>query len=226
MNKRTDQGIILAAGLGTRLNWLTRTRPKALMPIAGVPVIIWVIRRMVAAGIRHIAINIHHHADLLQSTLGDGEKFGVRLYYSIEQHLLDSGGGAHQAMLCLPSVSPVLVHNADIVSSIDLHALQQKNAACVLAVVKNPPHHATGDFTLQQGLLGLNHGLRYTFSGVSYWQPELILSGRLGTRFSLLQSIHAQIHRGKCAGFFHPGSWFDIGRPADWIQASKYASTA
>jgi len=220
MNLATDQGIILAAGLGTRLAWLTHKTPKALMPIAGTAVIIRVIRRMVAAGVRHIAINVHHHAALLQSTLGDGRQFGVSLYYSVEPRLLDSGGGARQALLCLPSIAPVLIHNADIVSTIDLRALQYQQGSCALAMVQNPAHHLAGDFSLSDVWVG-NHGTRYTFAGVSYWQPEVILSAKPNRPLPLLDLIHSQMDAKRCAGILHLGAWFDIGRPVDWVQASR-----
>ncbi len=223
----TDQGIILAAGLGTRLGWLTENRPKALMPIAGVPVIVRVIRRMAAAGIRHIAINVHHHAALLQSVLANGQQFGVCLYYSVEQQLLDSGGGVRQALLQLPSIGPVLVHNADIVSTIALPHLQRSahKTDAVLALVKNPAHHPSGDFSLQQGRVSCAKGPRYTFSGVSFWQPDVLLAKPAATPFSLVDVMNEQMRKQRCAGLLHAGSWFDIGRPADLIQASRYIGT-
>jgi len=69
---RVERAVILAAGLGTRLKWLTRDRPKALIEVAGTPVIVHVIRGLAAQGIRDIAVNVHHHAEKLVRALGDG----------------------------------------------------------------------------------------------------------------------------------------------------------
>jgi len=217
----TGQGVILAAGMGSRLAWLTQKKPKALMPIAGVPAIIRVIQRMVAAGIRHIAINVHHHADQIMMALGRGERFGVRLYYSPESELLDSGGGLRQAILQLPNPSAVLVHNADICSDIDLRALQHGGAA-TLAMVANPTHHPEGDFHLHHGHINVSHGKRYTFAGVSYWRTSLLLERPAATAFSLLDVIRPCMAAQQCKGLFHHGYWFDVGRPADLFRASHF----
>ncbi|MDQ6978973.1 MAG: nucleotidyltransferase family protein, partial [Mariprofundaceae bacterium] len=185
------------------------------------PAIVRVIQRMVAAGIRHIAINVHHHAHQIMMALGRGERFGVRLYYSPEAQLLDSGGGLRQAILQLPNPTSVLVHNADICSNIDLRALQQGDAV-TLAMVANPPHHAQGDFHLHDGRINASHGRRYTFSGVSHWPASLLLERPAATAFSLLDIIHPCMAAHQCAGLFHDGYWFDIGRPADLFRASHF----
>lgn len=224
----TDQGVILAAGVGSRLMWLTENQPKALMPIAGISAIARVIYRMVAVGIRHIAINLHHHGQQIQAALGDGSKFGVALYYSIEPELLNSGGGVRQALQLLPALGPILVHNADVCADIDLLALQhqQPEAGCTLAVVVNPSHHPDGDFVLQQGRLYISSlGLRYTYAGASYWQAEYFIDRPDASSFSLLEPIRQCIADNQCAAMLHRGHWFDIGRPSSLAQASRYYST-
>jgi len=216
----TDQGVILAAGVGSRLAWLTQQQPKAMMPIAGIPAIIRVIQRMVAAGICHIAINVHHHADQITTALGRGERFGVCLYYSPEAQLLDSGGGLRQAILQLPNPTSVIVHNADVCSDIDLRAIQQGGAA-TLAMVANPAHHPQGDFCLKDGYINTSQGARYTFSGVSCWQTSLLLAHPASSPFSLLDVIRPCITAQQCTGFLHHGYWLDIGRPTDLFRATR-----
>jgi|UPI000362C64B MurNAc alpha-1-phosphate uridylyltransferase len=221
----TDQGVILAAGVGSRLAWLTEQRPKALMPIAGIPAIIRVIQRMVAAGIRHIAINVHHHGEQIMAALGRGERFGARLYYSVETQLLDSGGGLRQAIMRLPNPTAVVVHNADICSDIDLHALQH-GGGVTLAMVGNPAHHPQGDFALHHGLIHASEGVRYTFAGASCWPASLLLARPAATPFSLLDVMRPCIKERQCSGVLHHGFWFDIGRPADLFRASHFMTQA
>ncbi|MDX8395123.1 MAG: sugar phosphate nucleotidyltransferase, partial [Mariprofundaceae bacterium] len=148
-----DRAVILAAGLGTRLKWLTENKPKALMKVAGEPAIVHVIRRLVAQGIRDITINTHHHADLLMDYLQNGSKFGVNIYFSQESELLNSGGGVRTAMDKLPGDGLVAVCNADVLTDVDVQMLARMcpNKGCSIALVPNPKHHLKGDFVLQAG---------------------------------------------------------------------------
>lgn len=218
-----DRAIILAAGLGTRLKWLTHGRPKALMQVAGVPAIVHVIRRLAGQGIRDIAINAHHHAGQLADYLGDGSRFGVDIRISHETRLLDSGGGVKQALSLLPGEGAVVVHNADVMADIDLQALA---ASCpagggCLSLVANPVHHPQGDFALQGGRISLAEGVRYTFAGVSMWDPQ-VFEAETEAVFPLSQSMRRLIEAGQLAGVLHRGQWFDIGRPRDLLLAGRH----
>ncbi|MDX8402937.1 MAG: sugar phosphate nucleotidyltransferase, partial [Mariprofundaceae bacterium] len=74
-----NRAVVLAAGLGTRLKWLTSDSPKAMVDVGGEAAIAQVIRRLAGQGIHDIAINVHHHAGKLMDYLGDGSRLGVRL---------------------------------------------------------------------------------------------------------------------------------------------------
>jgi MurNAc alpha-1-phosphate uridylyltransferase len=221
--KRVERAVILAAGLGTRLKWLTNQRPKALMRVAGEPAIGHVIRRLVAQGIREIAVNAHHHADQLVGYLGDGPRFGCRIIISRESELLDSGGGVKQALSKLPGSGPVVVHNCDVLAEIDVHRLAAMvpDGGCSIALVENPPHHPDGDFVLDGSDVTFNGENRFTFSGISVWDESAFDSYESGSIFSLVQPIRELIGQGKCSGLLHRGDWFDIGRPLDLIRANR-----
>jgi len=222
---RLERAVVLAAGLGTRLAWLTRDRPKALMRLAGESAIERVIRRLVACGIREIAINLHHHAEQLRAHIGDGARLGARIYYSHESRLLDSGGGVRQALELLPGDGPLLVHNADIQSDIDVQALARRvrGQGCALALVDNPAHHTRGDFCLgADGRVRADGTVRLTFAGVSVWWPRWLQAQPAGAAFPLTECIRACIAHDCCHGLYHRGYWFDIGRPADLLAAHRY----
>jgi len=222
-----QRAIVLAAGLGTRLKWLTRDRPKALMHVAGEPAIVHVIRRLAAYGIRDIAVNLHHHADVLRQSLGSGSRWGVNLYYSFEATLLDSGGGVRTALDLLPGSGPVLVHNADIISDIDFRRLARLLPAsgCTLAMVPNPSDNPEGDFVLRSsGMIAARGRRQQTFSGISLWQEEMLQPLAAGQAFSLVHPMRVLIRQGRCAGYLHRGHWFDIGRPRSLMQANRYCS--
>ncbi len=224
MTANIECAVILAAGLGTRLKWLTHRRPKALMQIAGEASVIRIMRRLVAAGIRDIAINTHHHAAMLRETIGDGRRFGARVVYSHEPALLDSGGGVRQAMELLPASEALLVHNADIQADIDVQQLAGclPRQGAVLALVDNPLHHASGDFCLHGGQVTCCQGRRLTFAGVSLWSAAVLHRWPAGECFSLLACIRDCMERQQCRGYHHDGHWFDIGRPADLYAADRY----
>ncbi|MDQ6964427.1 MAG: nucleotidyltransferase family protein, partial [Mariprofundales bacterium] len=224
---KPDRAVILAAGLGTRLRWLTTTRPKALMPIGGEAAIIHTIRHLTSFGVRHIAINIHHHGEQIAQLLGDGRRFGVTLYYSREGELLDSGGGVRRACSLLPAGEHLLIHNGDVVSDIDLHQLwssmQTGHAAATLALVANPPHNPAGDFTLNSGVVGKRDSTQrsWTYSGVSLWSQAAVTDDRWGERFSLLKPMLELLRCNRLYGIIHHSQWHDIGRPKELFATIK-----
>ena len=85
------RAMILAAGRGERMRPLTDTTPKPLLPVGGQPLIVWHIKRLAAAGFRDIIINHAWLGEKIESALGSGKKFGVRLSYSSEPTPLDGG---------------------------------------------------------------------------------------------------------------------------------------
>ena len=92
------KAMIFAAGLGTRLKPLTDTLPKALVPLAGKPLLQWQIERLKAAGITDIVVNVHHFPDMIIKYLHDNDNFGCRIAVSDERDmLLETGGGLRKA---------------------------------------------------------------------------------------------------------------------------------
>ena len=221
-----NRAVLLAAGLGTRLKWMTRDRPKALMDMGGEPAIVRVIRRLVAQGIHDIVINVHHHADKLIEYLGDGSHFGVRLYYSREQVLLDSGGGVRTALEKLPGSGSFVVHNSDVIADIDLIRLADRlpENGAILAMVKNSSHHPQGDFGISDGNITGVKTPGYTYSGVSLWSEESLFNFQANSHFPLVQPMRQLMEIGRLAGVLHSGVWFDIGRPKELMMAREYFS--
>ncbi len=116
------KAMIFAAGLGTRLKPLTDHMPKALVPVAGKPMLEHVIEKLKASGVNEVVINVHHFANQIIDFLKAKDNFGIRIWISDEtDELLDTGGGIQKASNYLNE--PFLVHNADILSNVDLKAL-------------------------------------------------------------------------------------------------------
>jgi len=218
-----EHAIILAAGLGTRLTWLTKHQPKAMVRMQDEPAIVHVIRQLSRQGIRHIVINLHHHATVLTQFLGNGAHLGVDICFSYETTLLDSGGGVRTAMQYLPKDVPFIVHNADIISDVNLLNLcmYMPDDGCALALVRNPSHHPHGDFSCQHHLVQTRTSPSFTFAGISLWHSQALQHFPIHQPFPLIAAIHEQIQHQTCAGMLHQGQWFDIGRPRDLMRAKK-----
>lgn len=120
--------LILAAGLGTRLGELTSDRPKALVEVCGRTMLEHQLRHLSAAGFDRFVINIHHFAPKVKAFLEEHQNFGLDIRLSDETDLLlDTGGGIRRAMRLFDNDLPVLVHNVDIFSSVDLKALYRSH---------------------------------------------------------------------------------------------------
>lgn len=137
--------MIFAAGLGTRLRPLTNERPKALVEVGGTPILEIVARRLIAAGADRIVINTHWFGEQVAQFVREREGFGVEVFISHEPDApLDTGGGLAQARTHFRAGAPVLLHNCDVVSDIDLRALYAAHtsgddALATLAVLPPSP---------------------------------------------------------------------------------------
>ena len=120
------RGFIFAAGLGTRLKPLTDTMPKALVPLAGKPLLQWQVEKLRDAGITDIVVNVHHFPDMIIDAVRANDGWGANIRISDERdQLLDTGGGLRKAWRegLLPASEPVLACNVDILSNINLPEL-------------------------------------------------------------------------------------------------------
>ena len=186
------EAMIFAAGLGTRLRPLTNEIPKALVPVAGVPMLERVARRLVDAGAHRLIINVHWFADQIEAFVEEKDGFGVDARISREEgRPLETGGG----LLCalerglLEAKEPFFLHNSDVISDLplaDMYAAHVERGALVsLAVMER---HSTRDLLFdERGLAGHTDKEGTTkwvreptgdvtslgFSGVHVGSPEL-----------------------------------------------------
>lgn len=122
------KAMILAAGLGTRLRPLTDERPKALVEIGGRTLLEITLARLRSFGVQDVIINVHHFADMVIEYLKAHDNFGMHIEISREDVLLDTGGGLKKAgyfFLNKAEEQPFIVHNVDVISTIDLQRMVQ-----------------------------------------------------------------------------------------------------
>jgi len=136
------KAMVLAAGVGSRLRPLTDTVPKALIDVGGVPMIEHVIRRLAAAGVTEVVVNLFHFADRIAEFLASKDNFGLRVAFSREAELLDTGGGLKNAAWFFDDGRPFFLHNVDVLSDINLTTMLrfhgETRALATLAVQSRP----------------------------------------------------------------------------------------
>ena len=121
------QAMIFAAGLGTRLQPLTNDRPKAMVEVAGRPLLEHIILKLKRLGFTRIVVNVHHFGEQIIDFLRKNDNFGLDIRISDErQLLLNTGGGIKAALPLFAQDEPILIHNVDIACDIDLAALYHK----------------------------------------------------------------------------------------------------
>ena len=120
------QAMIFAAGLGTRLKPLTDRIPKALVRVGGEPLLKRVIFQLKDAGFTRIVVNVHHFSNQITDYLKENDNFGMDIRISDEtDKLLETGGGIRKAWSLFDSHEPVLIHNVDILSNVNLKKFYQ-----------------------------------------------------------------------------------------------------
>ncbi len=211
------KAMVLAAGLGTRLRPLTDDRPKALVEVGGRTMLEITLERLRAFGVREAIVNVHHYADMVIEYLRAHENFGMRIEVSREEELLDTGGGLKKAawFFLEDGVNePFLVHNVDVVSTIDLAQLvrahNDRQALATLAV----QDRATSRYLLFDGegqLCGRRAGLDGTpemvrdcvdaralaFAGIHVLSPRLLTRMSEEGAFSIIAHVSAAGGRGR-----------------------------
>ena len=115
------KAMVFAAGLGSRLRPLTDTMPKALVPINCIPLLEHVLLKIKQTGIQEVVVNVHHFSQQIIDFLSSKQNFGISIQISDESNeLLETGGGLRKALTLLGEDEPILLHNVDILSNLNL----------------------------------------------------------------------------------------------------------
>lgn len=202
------KAMILAAGKGERLRPLTLHTPKPLVRAAGVPLIEYHVKALVAAGFTELVINHAWLGEQIEAYLGDGSRFGAQIRYSAEGEPLETGGGIHHALPLLGH-APFLVVNGDIWTDYDFASLRGPlNGLAHLVLVANPGHHPHGDFRLVDGQVRDEPG--QTYSGIAVLDPKLFADSSPGA-FKLAPLLRRAMGVGQVTGELFKGRWIDVG---------------
>lgn len=234
--------MILAAGLGTRLRPLTHEVPKALVPVNDVPMLERVARRCIEAGASRLVVNVSHLGEQVEDYLRERNGFGVDVQVSDEPDgPLETGGGIKKAAPMLPDDEPVLVHNADILTNVDLRSLydahlsDERRPLATLAVTPAASERylvfddgglagyaLKGEEKLMRERQGESR--RYDFCGVHVLAPEMIalLRDEPEEKFSVMDTYLRQAKRGAVIAAYTAGhECHDIGTHERLAEAER-----
>jgi len=132
------RAMILAAGRGRRLAPLTDRVPKPLVPVGGAPMLEHILACLRAGGIEEVVVNLHHLGHRIEETIGDGRRHGLRVRYSWEAEIRDTGGGIRHAEPLLAG-EPFLVVNGDSLLELavrEVIAFHERRQAVATMVVR------------------------------------------------------------------------------------------
>jgi MurNAc alpha-1-phosphate uridylyltransferase len=226
--------MIMAAGLGTRMRPLTNDRPKPLIVVRGRALIDHALDRLVAAGVKLIVVNVHHHAEMLRAHLA--KRNDVKIVISDESEaLLDSGGGIAKAMAQFEG-EPFFTHNSDSVwVEGTSHALDRMLARwdadtmdslmLVAPTVNARCYEGRGDFMMDaDGRLTRvpEHRVApFVWIGVQILHPRLFDGAPKG-KFSINPLWDKAIEKGRLLGIRLDGVWMHIDRPGAVADAERF----
>jgi len=229
------KAMILAAGFGTRLRPLTHHIPKPLMPVANLSIIEHHFKRLKKMGIQEVMLNLHHLPEVIKSTIGSGEQWGLKVHYSLETpEVLGTGGGLAKVKEFFQDEEAFLLLNGDILHEIDLEkawAQHQKTQAAASLLLRTHP----GD---QSGWIGVDgdgwvkrvpemdgsEGLeKFAFTGLHILTPHILPFLPKGESYCILRKgYRGMLEQGlKVSAIYTeaPG-WNDIGTPKDYLEAN------
>ncbi|HYE86711.1 MAG TPA: sugar phosphate nucleotidyltransferase, partial [Vicinamibacterales bacterium] len=186
--------LVLAAGLGTRLEPLSSIRAKPALPVAGIPLITRILNWLAAAGVSRVVINLHHRADSITRLVGDGSRHGLEVRYSWETQILGSAGGPARAVPLLES-DRFLIVNGDMITNVDLEAMiaahRDTNALVTMAVIDGLPGY-NGVIADQRGVVtgfGTADGAHH-FIGVQVVNASVFAGLDVTTRSETVHGIY------------------------------------
>lgn len=233
--------LIFAAGLGTRLGSLTQTKPKALIEVAGKPMLLHAIEKLIETGVTNIVINVHHHAQAVKDFVASLHFPTIQIHISDESDmLLETGGGLLKAApLFLPGKA-IIMYNADVLTGANLNKMveyhREKKGLATLMVKDRPTARyllfddnmclsgwkniATNEQTITREN---SKNSPLAFSGIHIVEPEIITHLGALRKFSIttgyldLSAQHA-IYGWKQWDNY----WFDIGTPEKMQIANDY----
>lgn len=235
------KALLFAAGLGTRIQKISKGKPKALVELNGKTLLERAVDYLSNNGISELIVNIHHQADMMEEFISS-QDFPIPVHISDERaQLLDTGGGLLKARHFFEGEENFLVYNVDVLSDINIEELiiqHKENKALATLAVRNRSTSRYLLFNLNNKMIGwenINTKERIlhkddvykqlAFSGVHILSTKIfkLLDQRPNKAFSITKSYIELSEKNKILAFLHDdGYWFDVGKPDSYKAASEF----
>jgi mannose-1-phosphate guanylyltransferase len=234
------QAVIIAGGKGTRLQPLTYSSPKPMLPLLERPFLEWMVERCRRVGITDVLINVHYQSHQIEDYFQDGSAFGVKIRYIREETPLDTAGAMKLAEPLFSGES-LLVFNADILTDLNLadliqqHKQSQAKATLALTRVDNPT--AFGLVEIQASDRGCpqvlafrekptaaeaaQFGIDTINAGTYILEPEVFAQYPAGEPLSFERTVFPNLlsQDNWVSAVIWEGYWQDLGTPLKYYQA-------
>lgn len=227
MDRKIPEAIVLAGGLGTRLQGVVADLPKSLAPVNGRPFAAYQLDMLAASGITRVIFATGHLAGKIESALGRDWN-GMRLDYSVEDMPLGTGGAVRQAA-GMANGDALIVFNGDTYLELDPVAfaadMVDAGAGIGVALADVADVARYGEVRLVQGrVLGFGekagHGPGRINAGVYYFSRSAIGSFPARRSFSLEKEVlEPAAAAGELHAFTDTAGFIDIGIPEDYARA-------
>lgn len=233
--------LIFAAGLGTRLGSLTQNVPKALLEVAGKPMLLHAIEKLIETRVTNIVINVHHHAQAVKDYVNTLQFPTIQIHISDESDLLlETGGGLLKAAPLFTSGKSIIMYNADVLTGANLNLMveyhRRKKGLATLMVKDRPTarYLLFDDDMRLSGWKNLTTGeqrmsrknnvnVPLAFSGIHIIEPEIIDYLGAVRKFSITNGyLDLASHHVIFGWKDWDEYWFDIGTPEKLQIANNY----
>jgi NDP-sugar pyrophosphorylase family protein len=212
------RAMLLCAGLSTRLGALGTARPKPMLPVCGLPILAYGVTNLVAHGISELVINTHHRGDLIERELGDGRRYGARIRYIHEPHILGTGGGLKHALPLLDPDGrdePFFSVNGKLIFDVDFTAVLAAHRAAgdvlgTMVVRRVPDAKAWGAVQVRDGdVVDILGDGEHMFCGVHVTRPSVMARLPDGEADSIRQGYLPWMRAGgRVAAYEHVHGYF------------------
>jgi NDP-mannose synthase len=220
------KAIILAGGKGTRLAPYTKILPKPLMPIGDMPILEIILRQIKRAGINEVIITVGHLSHLLQAFFQHGQRFGLKISYSQEDHPLGTAG---PLSLIGGLTETFLVANGDVLTTLNLHDLiafhRESDAVATIATHTRSVKVDLGviQFDGANQISGYIEKPTYNYSvsmGIYLFEPKVLEYIPCSQYLDFPELVLKMLAEGeRVIGYPFDGYWQDLGRQDDYEQA-------
>jgi mannose-1-phosphate guanylyltransferase len=219
--------------MGSRLMPLTKSTPKPMLSVAGVPFTEHQIRKAADAGISEIVLATSYKSELFEPYFGDGDKFGIKIKYAVEKTALGTGGGIKNASFLLENCDEIVIFNGDVLSGhslknqLDFHRKNKAEVTLYLTEVKDARAYGCVELSADKQVESFNEKMENPKSnlinaGCYVFNPKIIEQIAADKVVSIeRETFPALLASGiKVVGYVDNSYWLDIGTPAALVKAS------